>query len=133
MKKVVISGSASLNEKAEFWKKYWEGAGYEVIDYPKQIPKENLIELYEGVHRDFLKHITQTDILFLMNEDKNSINGYIGAGSFSELCFGIAQNTIYNKHIEIYILKMPDQKVQSYDEINIWLKLGKIKLFTQNE
>ena len=64
-----------------------------------------------------------------MNEDKNGIKGYIGAESFAELCFGVVQNFIYNKNIEIIILQMPDEKVQSYQEIVLWLKLGWIKLY----
>jgi len=49
------------------------------------------------------------------------------------MCFGVSQNLIYNKNIEIIILKMPDKKVQSYDEINLWLKLGWIKLYKESE
>lgn len=64
-----------------------------------------------------------------MNEDKNDIKGYVGAESFAEMCFGVAQNLIYNKNIEVMLLKMPDEKVQSYNEVQLWLKLGWIKLY----
>jgi hypothetical protein len=129
MKKVVIAGSSSLKEKSEYWKKFWENKGYWVTNYPLPIPDETFFEEYPNVHKEFFKNITETDILFIMNEDKNGITGYIGAESFAELCFGVSNNLLYGKKIEILLLKMPDSKVQSYDEIQLWLKLGWIKIF----
>ena len=38
------------------------------------------------------------------------------------------QKLVYNKNIQILILRMPSVNVQSYEEINLWLKLGWIKL-----
>ena len=64
-----------------------------------------------------------------MNEDKNGISGYIGYETFAELLFGLSQKLIYNKDIEFILLKMPSREVGSYDEIDLWLKLGWIKLF----
>ncbi|MCD4704858.1 hypothetical protein K8R66_02155, partial [bacterium] len=83
---------------------------------------------YPQVHKNFFQNITEADVLFIMNEDKNNISGYLGAETFAEMCFGVAQNLIYNKNIEIILLQMPDSKVQSYDEVKLWLKLGWIKL-----
>ena len=131
MKKVVIAGSASLQDKVQHWKKSWEEKGFLVLDYPSPIPKETFLKKYPKVHTDFFKNITETNVLFVMNEDKNDIVGYLGAESFSEMCFGVSQNLIYNKNIEVMILKIPDKKVQSYDEINLWLKLGWIKLYKE--
>jgi hypothetical protein len=127
--KVVIAGSASLQERSQFWKKYWEDKGCLVIDYPNRISKKTFLEDYPKVYKDFFKNIVESDILFIMNEDKNDIKGYVGAESFAEMCFGVAQNLIYNKNIEIMLLKMPDEKVQSYNEVQLWLKLGWIKLY----
>ena len=129
--KVVIAGSASLQERSQFWKKYWEDKGYLVIDHPNLIPKETFLEDYPKVYKDFFKNIVESDILFIMNEDKNDIKGYIGAESFAEMCFGVAQNLIYNKNIEVILLQMPEEKVQSYDEVQLWLKLGWIKLYRE--
>lgn len=128
MKKVVIAGSSSLKDKMEYWKKFWENKNFQVINYPKPIPQETFIEEYPTVHTEFMRNITETNILFIMNEDKKGITGYIGAESFAELAFGVSQNSIYNKNIEIILLKMPEPKVQSYGEIELWLKLGWIKL-----
>ncbi len=128
-KKVVIAGSASLQEKVQYWKKHWKDLGCEVIDYPSPIPKESFLEDYPKVHTDFFKNITKADTLFVMNEDKNDISGYLGAESFAEMCFGVAQNLLYNKNLEIILLQMPSKEVQSYEEIILWKKLGWINLY----
>lgn len=132
MKKAVIAGSASLQKKVRCWKKFWEERGYSVTSYPSPISKETFLQEYPKVHAEFFKNITEADILFVMNEDKNGIIGYLGAESFAEMCFGVAQNLVYNKNIEVILLQMPDKRVQSYDEIILWLKLGWIKLYEKN-
>jgi len=128
MKKVVITGSASLQDKINHWKEFWENKGYLVIDYPHPISQENFLEEYPSVHTEFFRHINETDILFVINEDKNGIIGYLGAESFAEMCFGVTQNLLYDKKIEIILLKMPSLNVSSYAEISLWLKLGWIKI-----
>ncbi len=131
MRKVVIVGSAELPEKAQYWKKFWEDKGCLVTDYPSSIPKETFLKEYPKVHTEFFKNITEADILFVMNEDKNGLTGYLGAESFAEIGFGVVQNLLYNKNIEVILLQMPDEQVQSFDEINLWLKLGWVKLFKE--
>lgn len=131
-KKIVIAGSASLQKKVQSWKKYWEDKGYNVINYPSPVPKETFLEEYPQVHKNFFKDIIESDILFVMNEDKNNIKGYLGAESFAEMCFGVAQNLIHNKNIEVMLFQMPEKNVQSYEEIVLWLKLGWIKLHDKN-
>ena len=128
MKRVVISGSAKLQDSINFWIKYFENKGFNILDYPRPIEKEKFMELYPKIHKDFFENITETDILFVMNETKEQIDGYIGAETFAELTFALMQNLIYNKNIQIVILRMPSINVQSYEEINLWLKLGWIKL-----
>lgn len=132
MKKIVIAGSAKLQDKINCWKSIFMNKEYEILDYPKSIDKEKFIELYPDVHKTFFDNITKTDILFIMNEDKNGIDGYIGAETYAELTFGLAQNLIYNKNIDLIILKMPSNRVQCYDEIKLWLELGWIKLYDKN-
>ncbi len=133
MKKVVIAGSAKLQNDINYWKQKFSDNGYEVLDYPKEIEKEKFMELYPSVHKEFFKNITKTDILFIMNEDKNEIIGYIGAESFAELTFGLAQKLVYGKNIELVILKMPSKEVQCYEEIDLWIKLGWIKLYKEEK
>lgn len=126
---IVISGSASLSKEIEYWKNYWQEQGKIVLDYPVPIPPDSFLEEYPQVHQHFFQQITQTDLLFIMNENKKDITGYIGAETFAELAFGVAQKLIYKKNIEIILLQIPESRVQSYDEIQLWLQLGWIKLF----
>ena len=129
MKKVVIVGSAKLQNNINYWKEKFSNNNYEILDYPKAIEKEKFMELYPNVHKEFFENITKTDMLFIMNEDKNGKIEYIGAESFAELTFGLEQKLIYEKNIELVILKMPSKEVQCYEEFDLWLKLGWIRLY----
>ena len=129
--KIVIAGSSKLQDKVNYWVEYFKNNDYDVLDYPKPIYKEQFIKLYPNIHKEFFKNITKTDVLFIMNEDKNNIKGYIGAETYAELTFGLAQNLLYDKKIELIVLKMPSNEVQCYDEIKLWLELGWIKLYDE--
>lgn len=133
MLNLVIAGSSKLKDKITYWKKFFEEQNYNVLDYPKFIDRENFNKLYPNVHKNFFINITKADILFIMNEDKNDKIGYIGAETFAELTFGLAQKLVYNRNIELLILKMPESTVQCYDEIDLWLKLGWIKLYEEEK
>ena len=128
MKKIVLSGSASLQKEIKEIKSKLEN-NFEILDYPKPLSEENFMQVYPKVHEEFYRSITKTDILLLVNFDKKGIKGYIGVAGFSELSFAIAQNLIYHKNIEIFILQMPDESVSCFDEIQLWLKLGWIKIW----
>lgn len=131
MKKVVISGSSKLQDKINNWMEYFKDKNYEILDYPRPIAEAQFMKEYPSVHKEFFENIIDTDMLFIMNEDKNNKVGYIGAATFAELTFGLAQKLIYNKKIELVILKMPSNDVLCYDEICLWLKLGWIKLYEE--
>ena len=133
MKKVVIVGSVKLQNDINYWKQKFSDNNYEILDYPKAIEKGKFMELYSSVHKEFFENITKTDILFIMNEDKNGKIGYIGAESFAELTFGLAQKLVYGKNIELVILKMPSKEIQCYEEIDLWLKLGWIRLYEEEK
>ena len=133
MKKAVIVGSAKLQNDINYWKQKFSDNNYEILDYPKAIEKGKFMELYSSVHKEFFENITKTDILFIMNEDKNGKIGYIGAESFAELTFGLAQKLVYGKNIELVILKMPSKEIQCYEEIDLWLKLGWIRLYEEEK
>lgn len=130
MKKVVIVWSASLEEKIQHWKDTWETKGYSVINYPAPIPKETFLEQYPTVHTKFFQDLMEADTVFIMNEDKNGIIGYIGAESFAEMAFTVAQNLVSGKQIEILVLQMPENRVQSHQEVELWLQLGWIRLYS---
>lgn len=133
MKKIVISGSAKLQKKVKYWKDYFEKNNYIVTDYPRNINENEFMQLYPNIHIDFFNNIIESDIFFLMNEDKNKISGYIGSESFAELTFALFQNLIYKKNIKIFILKMPSKKVHCYDEIYLWKKLGWIDIYKEEK
>lgn len=133
MKKIVIAGSAKLQKEVNKWINIFESNNYEVLDYPRAIEETKFMELYPNIHTEFLENITKADILFIMNEDKNGKLGYIGYEAYAELLFGLSQKLIYNKNIELVILKMPGLDIGCYEEINLWLKLGWIKLYEEEE
>ena len=68
------------------------------------------------LYQKFIKTFENTDVYFLMNEEKNGIKGYIGASSIAELTYVVILNLIHNKNIEIYILNII-KKISSYDEV----------------
>ncbi len=123
--KVVIAGSAKLQNEIKKWIEYWNSkSGYAILDYPKVIPQDNFEKLYPDVHRNFFKNITEADILFIANDKKKGIDGYIGAETFAELGFGLAQKLVYGKNIKLILANMPHKEVACYDEIVLWEKLG---------
>lgn len=129
MKKVVIAGSASLIDTMEYWRDYWDSKdGYRVINYPQAIDKDSFDKLYPDVHGNFFKDILSSDILFVANDDKNGISGYIGAETFAELAFAVVQKFVNHQNIDVILAKFPDKKVQCFEEIELWLRLGWIRL-----
>ncbi|MFA5935120.1 MAG: hypothetical protein WC827_04525 [Candidatus Paceibacterota bacterium] len=125
MKKVVIAGSSSLQEEMQKWVKFWNSKeNHFVINWPVGIPFNSFEELYPDVHMKFYKDIIEADILFIANDNKKGIDGYIGAETFAELGFGLAQKLVYNKNIKLILANMPSKEVSCYDEIILWKKLG---------
>ena len=125
MKKIVISGSSKLQDKVNYWLNHFKNKKYEILDYPKLVDESMLPKIY----KDFYNSLENTDVYFLMNEEKNGIKGYIGPNSFAELTYVVVLNLIHNKNINIYILNMPSEEVSSYDEVKFWLDQGWIKIY----
>ena len=132
MRKVVISGSSKLQNKVNYWIDYFKNKNYEILDYPKLIEQENYMTELPIVYKDFYTALENTDVFFLMNEEKNGIKGYIGASAIAELTYVVILNLIHNKNIDIYILNMPSEEVSSYDEVKFWLDSGWIKLYNKD-
>ena len=133
MKKIVISGSSKLQDKVEYWISYFKNLNYEILDYPKYTEPSEYEKTLPKIYKNFYTALENTDVYFLMNEEKNGIKGYIGASSIAELTYVVILNLIHNKNIEIYILNMPSNEVSSYDEVKFWLNMGWIKLFDKGE
>jgi len=130
--KIIISGSSKLSKQVIDWKNYFQELGYQVLDHPKLIHPNKIKEELPKVYQEFYKNLEQTDIFFLMNEDKNDIVGYIGPNMYAELTYAIMQNLIHHKNIKIYLLKMPNKNVSCYDEINFYLEIGCIQLYQKD-
>ncbi len=126
MKKLVMSGSASCQNELQKLKEDLENR-YEIIDFPKPIPKDDFINLYPKRHKDFYNAIGRCDVFLLCNFDKNGIKGYVGAAGFAELAYAVDRK-LNGENVEIFILYEPSSQVQAYDEIQLWLKLGWIKI-----
>lgn len=131
MNKIVISGSAKLSKELKQWNQWWQKAGYEVLYCPKLIDsKADFPRAYKDTYEHFYKSLLNSDLLFLMNENKNDKEGYIGAQTFAEASYAITNNLIGGKKItEVVILKMPSKEIACYQEITMWLELGWAVLF----
>ncbi len=128
-KKIVIAGSSSLQSEISHWIEYWnKQEEYSVINYPRPINSKNFDSIYPEVHKIFFKDMIMADILFVANEDKDNITGYIGAETFAEMAFAVAQNLLNDKSIRIILAKMPSKNVQSFEEIVLWRRLGWIEI-----
>ena len=132
MKKIVIAGSAKFCDEMSEWKEYFENKGHEVINYPKKIDQRNAQE-YQHVYIKFFESLNETDILFVVNENKNGIEGYIGAETFAELTYALIQKKVNGQSKKIYLLKMPSEEVACYTEIRNFVKLGWIEIFDKEE
>ena len=49
-KKIVIAGSAKLQDKIEYWITFFKNKDYEVLDYPKKIEESKFMDLYPNIH-----------------------------------------------------------------------------------
>lgn len=123
--KVVIAASASLQKEIAKWIEYWNGQPEcAVLDYPKPIALADFDQLYPEIHKNFFEAVTQADILFIANEQKNGVSGYVGAETFAELAFGVAQKLVYGKNLKIILAHQLNPSAVGYEEIIRWLKLG---------
>ena len=123
-KKIIIAGSAKLQEEIKRWIDYWEERGCTVVDFPRSIPKKTFNKTYPGVHKRFYADILKADIFFVANGKKNGIAGYIGPETFAELAFAVIRKISNKQKIRIVLARMPSRKVASYEEIKRWLRLG---------
>ncbi len=130
MKKLVIAGSSKLQERAAYWRGYFEGRGYDVIDFPSSVSTEgDYAENLTDIYTSFYQNLDRADAFFLMNEDKDDIGGYIGPSAFAELSYVIIGNLNRGKKIDIDILQMPSTEQTCYEEIKFWLDQGWINVY----
>ena len=130
-KKLVIACSSKFEKEIEDWKEYFEKQGCQVINYPKKIDQENE-KVYKEVYLKFFKFLDETDILFVLNGEKNGIEGYIGAETFAELSYTMVQRVNHNKDKKIWLLNKPSKEVKCYTEVIDFIKLGWIEIFNKD-
>ncbi len=129
MKKIVISGSSKLSEQTAYWRGYFEGRGYEILDWPKPVPEGDYAVEMTKIYRRFYRHLDNTNAFFLMNEDQNDIEGYIGSSAMSELSYVVMNNLNHDKHVEVFILQEPSDQQTHFTEVKFWLDQGWIKVY----
>ncbi len=130
MKKIVLAGSSKFIDKIEYWKNYFELNGYEVIAYPKRINQLD-INIYNETYKSFFKALDITDEIFVVNEEKNGIKGYVGYETFAELSYILGNNVTKNQNRKIYLLNEPDEKNNCFYELNAFIKLGYIEIWKE--
>ena len=133
MKNVVISGSASAQDKIQKWLSHWESEGYFILDYPKPIEQNNFFEVYPSVHTEFYKRLGKTDIHFIANEEKGGIKGYIGPGVFAEIAYRVGLNLVNKESVPIVLAYRPSEEVYFYNDLSLWISLGWIRLLDRGD
>ena len=69
--------------------------------------------------------------MFVVNEEKNGIKGYVGSETFAELSYVLVNNLLKNENRKIYLLNEPDEKNSCYFELDSFLKLGYIEIWKE--
>ncbi|MCK4634777.1 MAG: hypothetical protein KAT37_02800 [Candidatus Aenigmarchaeota archaeon] len=128
MKKVVICASRFLLKEAKEYKRKLENKGYAVIRCPQLIDQDSL-EAYQTTHIEHYKKIIESDILFILNIEKNGISNYIGPSVFAEIAFAIGLNISLGKEITVYCLNPLPEELSYSEELKSWKELGWIKIW----
>ncbi len=124
--KIVICSSISFWKEINEWKEKLENDKYKVIKFPEQFTGEFLPN-YKIEFSDHYQKITEADILFVLNIEKNGKEGYIGASVFAEIAFAIGLNRSLNKNIKVYCLNKFPESLPYSEELKYWGQLGWLK------
>jgi len=122
MKKVTICASTALSNEIATWRMKLENLGYEVIKFPTTDSRS-----YAKIHGDHYKKISESDIVFVLNVEKDGVENYIGPSTFAEIAFAIGLNLALDKKIEIYSLNPLPRNLPYSKELNLWKGLGWIQ------
>ena len=85
--------------------------------------------MLSNLYTSFYNAIDECDIFFLMNEDKNGIDGYIGANCTAELIYAVVLKLRSRNDMNIFIANTPSQKNAMFEEVSSFLRLGWIGLY----
>lgn len=131
-KKITICASMSFWDDINLWKEKLETAGYEIVQYPKQFTGDFL----PNYKIEFTKHyqkMAESDIVLILNMQKNGIDGYIGAAVFAEISFAIGLNRTSHcdKKIDVYCLNPFPSSLPYAEELQHWVDLGWLKFWKE--
>lgn len=132
MGSVVISGSAKDQSALTRWSSYWSTRGHS-IHSPVAIDPARFTVDYPVAFEEFFEHLCMCDLLFVMNEDRGDIIGYVGAATFAELAFVVARNALRQSAVEVVLLQPPSDRVNGADEIRTWDALGWIRFLKPDQ
>lgn len=125
---IAIAGSAKLSERIDFWREWWQKQGAEVLAYP-QVGKA---EKYPDLYKRYFVALDSIELLFVMNEDKAGVQGYIGAQTFAEMSYVNARNLLAKQQTRIVLLREPAPENACYDEVKLWLDLDWVEVMKGN-
>ncbi len=132
MKKIVISASSSLQDEIEKWAKFFQSREFDILNWPKPIKAENFLAKFPLIHKEFYESLNDTDILFVANEHKNNMNGYIGPAVFAEISFVMGLKLSQNKKIRIILNQKPSLENCFHEDIMLWLDNGWLEVFDES-
>ncbi len=106
-----------------------EKEGYEVVRSIEII--KGTSEAYQATHTDHYKKITEADVLFVLNPEKDGVANYIGPSVFAEIAFAIGLNIALGKKVEIFCLNPLPKNLPYSDELEKWEMLGWIRFWEE--
>jgi len=88
---------------------------------------------YKIEFTEHYKKMAQSDIVLILNMEKNGVDGYIGAAVFAEISFAIGLNRMShsNKEIVVYCLNPFPASLPYAEELQYWVDLGWLKFWKQ--
>lgn len=118
-----------MASEIEEWRGYWQSqSAIQILDYPLAISSEGFLQEYSQVFQKYFSHLDETDMLFVVNGEKNGVKGYIGAGMFSEIAYVVSRIARGEKQ-EVILANSPASQLFCSDEIDLWIRLGWVRIF----
>lgn len=118
-----------MRDEIEKWVMYWKNQpGVELLDFPEEIGRENFLIDYAEVFCKYFAHLDDVDVLFVANGKKGEVQGYIGAGMFSEIAYVISHIARGGKK-RVVFAHQPAEKLFCSDELRLWMELGWTTVF----
>lgn len=117
---ITIIGSSSAYKEALELKKILERKGYDVLNYPKQIDRDDC-NVINQTYKQFFESLDYSDDLIILNINKDDLEGYIGYETYAELVyFIINKKIVFNDTYVAHQYKSAEgKKERSYSTITM--------------